>query len=91
MVFNVLTKVLEWLASLAYTIFNFTIGAFKPPDGIAIRYIFRFCIPSSIILCIFMFGGVVVPLIGIFYMYLIIYRYIKCANKGISFDDCFNT
>ena len=27
MVFNVLTKVLEWLYSLAYTLFTFTIGA----------------------------------------------------------------
>ena len=89
MVLNVVTKIIEWIASMVYTIFNFTIGAFDPPDGIAIRYI-RFCIATSIIVCIFMFGGIVVPLIGIFYMYLIIFRYIKCSNKGISFDDCFN-
>ena len=90
MIFIQVTQIIEWIASLAITVFNFTIGAFIPPDGIAIRYI-RFCIATSIIICIFMFGGIVVPLIGIFYMYLIIFRYIKCSNKGISFDDCFNT
>lgn len=90
MVFNVLTKVLEWLYSLAYTLFNFTIGAFKPPDGIAFRYVFRFCLPSSIILCIFMFGGIITPLIGIFYMYYIIYTQFRCFNNGITFKQCFS-
>jgi len=90
MVLNVVTKIIEWIASMAYTVFNFTIGAFDPPDGIAIQYI-KMCIVTSIVLCIFMFGGIIIPLIGIFYMYLIIYRYIKCSNKGISFDDCFST
>ena len=52
MIFIQVTQIIEWIASMAYTVFDFTFGALTPPDGIAIQYI-KMCIVTSIVLCIF--------------------------------------
>jgi len=48
----------------------------------------KFCFFSSVFLSLFMFGGIITPLIGILYTYYILYQKMKCWSKNIPDDKC---
>ena len=58
------------------------------PVVMAIKMYLKICIISSIFITLFMFGGIVTPLIGIIYIYYVFYKKMKCWSKNIPDSEC---
>ena len=57
------------------------------PGGFIFTYI-KFCFYISIIIVIFMIGGVFMPIIGVGYCLYIFFNMCKCRLKNIPLDNC---
>jgi hypothetical protein len=88
MVLSAVTNIINGIAKSVIAVGYMTAGAFTLWDGIFWVYV-RFCLYSSIFICLFMLGGLVTPFIGLLYMYYMIYKKIKCYNKNIPDSQCF--
>ena len=59
-----------------------------PPVIVALKLYLKFCIASSIFISLFMLGGIVTPLIGILYVYYVLYKRMVCWSKNIPDEKC---
>ena len=58
------------------------------PIIIALKLYLKFCVISSIFLSLFMLGGIIAPLIGIVYVYYMLYQRMVCWSKNIPDSKC---
>jgi hypothetical protein len=86
-----MVSVVKSVLGVGMGIFSATIGAAYPPYGLLWKYLY-FCIISSLIISIFLLGGLVTPFIGIVYIYYLLYKRIKCfyiKGKPNQPPECF--
>ena len=82
---GVITSILGGLKSSLGSVF-----IYLNPGVLAYKFLW-FCVVSALFISIFLFGGIVTPFIGIFYVYFLLFKRIKCfynRDKLPQHPDC---
>lgn len=58
------------------------------PMSSRINKLLLFFVISSLLTCVFVFGGIITIFVAIIYAYTIIFKKIKCLSNNVSQEDC---